>query len=208
MSMRKNFTLALVVGFVALFGAGAKPVFAASGSCNTANCTTPGVDLNFEVVIPSLVRLRIGDATAVNTLSFAPTADQVGTATPIAATGGDGIVANGVTVNVLANGGATSVQVDTSVTGGGQGIDCQASSGSCQNGSDFIAWDQITVAGSGCSVNPPALSNAGGTFATYNANLNGIVNEVCEWRYTYDNTLMKPDGIYSGTVTYTATVTP
>ena len=208
MGMRKSFILALVAGFVALLSAGAMPVFAASGTCNTGGCTTPGVDLKFEVVIPNLVRLQIGDGTLVNTLSFNPTADQVGTSTPIAATGGNGLLANGVTVEVLANGGATSVQVDTSVTGGGQGIDCQASSGSCQNGFDFISWDQITVAGNGCSVTPPALSNGGGTFATYNANANGVVNEICEWRYTYANDEMKPDGIYAGTVTYTATVTP
>jgi hypothetical protein len=208
MGMRKSFTLALVAGFVALFGAGVTPVFAASGSCNVASCTTPGVDLNFQVDIPSLVRLRIGDATAVNTLVFAPTAAEVGApGTPITGSGGDQLGISRVTVQVLANGGATSVQVDTAVTGGGSGLDCQASSGNCQNGVNFLAWDEISVAGNGCSVTPPALTNAGGTFATYNAT-GGIVNEDCAWDYTYDNTTVPVDGTYTGTVTYTATVTP
>lgn len=210
MGMRKSFVLTLVAGFTALLSAGVTPVFAASGSCSGVNCTTPGVDLNFQVVIPNLVRLRIGNAASVNTLLFdmSGTPGAVGTSSPVTATGGDGAVSNGVTVNVLANGGATSVQVDTSVTGGGSGIDCQASSGNCQAGTDFIAWDQIAVAGNGCSVTPPALSNGGGTFATYNANANGVVNEICEWRYTYANDTMPVDGTYAGTVTYTATVTP
>jgi hypothetical protein len=207
MGMRKSFILVLVGGFVALLSAAATPVFAASGTCNTANCTTPGVDLNFQVVIPNLVRLRIGDPTLVNTLSFNPTAAQVGTSTPITGTGGDQFGISRVTVQVLANGGATSVQVDTAVTGGGSGLGCQASSGSCQNGVDFLAWDQITVAGNGCLVTPPALTNGGGTFATYNAT-GGIVNEQCAWDYTYANDTTPVDGTYTGTVTYTATVTP
>ena len=207
MGMRKSFILALVAGFMALFSVGVTPVFAASGSCNTAGCTTPGVDLNFQVDIPSLVRLRIGDATAVNTLVFAPTAAEVGTSSPITGSGGDQLGISRVTVQVLANGGATSVQVDTSVTGGGSGLDCQGGSGSCQNGVNFLAWDQITVTPNGCSVTPPALTNAGGTFATYNAT-SGIVNEDCAWDYTYANTTVPVDGIYTGTVTYTATVTP
>jgi hypothetical protein len=207
MGMRKSFILALVAGFVALFSAGATPVFAASGSCNVASCTTPGVDLNFQVDIPSLVRLRIGDATAVNTLLFAPTAAEVGTANAITGSGGDQLGISRVTVQVLANGGATSVQVDTSVTGGGSGLDCLGGSGSCQNGVNFLAWDEITVTGNGCSVTPPILDNSGSGFATYNAT-SGIVNEACAWDYTYDNTTVPVDGTYTGTVTYTATTTP
>lgn len=207
MGMRKSFILALVVGFAALVSAAATPVFAASGTCNTASCTTPGVDLNFQVVIPNLVRLRIGDPTLVNTLSFNPTAAQVGTSTPITGTGGDQLGISRVTVQVLANGGATSVQVDTSVTGGGSGLDCLGGSGSCQNGVDFLAWDEITVTGNGCSVTPPILDNSGSGSATYNAT-GGVVNEACAWDYTYDNTTTPVDGTYTGTVTYTATVTP
>lgn len=208
MRMKKSLALTLVAGFTALLSAGGTPVFAASGTCTGASCNT-AVDLNFQVVIPNLVRLRIGNATSVNTLVFdmSGTPAAVGDTNPVTGTGGDQLGISRVTVQVLANGGATSVQVATGVTGGGSGIDCQAASGSCQNGTDFIAWDEITVAGNGCSVTPPALTNAGGTSATYNAT-GGIVNENCAWDYTYDNSTVPVDGTYSGTVTYTATVSP
>jgi hypothetical protein len=209
MSMRKSFVFTLMAGLVGLLSAASQPVLGASGTCTGASCTTPNVDLNFQVVIPRLVRLRIGDPVAVNTLVFDMTATPglVGDSSPVTGTGGDLLGISRVTVNVLANGGATSVQVDTSVTGGGSGIDCQAASGSCQNGTDFIAWDQITVAGNGCSVAPPILDNAGSGFANYNA-VGGIINENCAWDYTYDNDTVPVDGTYTGTVTYTATVTP
>jgi hypothetical protein len=209
MSIRKSFVFTLMAGIVALASTASQPLFAASATCTGANCTTPGVDLTVQVVIPRLVRLRIGDPVAANTLVFdmSSTPGIVGDASSVTGTGGDLLGISRVTVNVLANGGATSVQVDTSVTGGGSGIDCQALSGSCQNGTDFIPWDEITVLGNGCSVVPPILDNAGSGFATYNAS-GGVVSETCAWDYSYDNSVVPVDGTYTGTVTYTATVTP
>lgn len=208
MSIRKNFVFTLMAALVALASTASQPVFAASATCTGASCVTPGVDLSVQVVIPNFVRLRIGNAVGANNLTFTPAVGIVGDSSPVSGTGGDFIPGTSrVTVQVVANGGATSVQVDTSVTGGGSGIDCQAASGSCQAGTDFIAWDEITVAGPGCSVGPPILDNAGSGAATYNA-VGGIVNENCDWNYTYDNSTVPVDGTYTGTVTYTATLSP
>ncbi len=208
MSVKKSFFLIVTAGLVGLLSAVSQPALAGSGTCTGANCTTPGVDLNFQVVIPNLVRLRIGNAVGANTLTFTPAAGIVGDSSSVSGTGGDFLPGTSqVTVKVLANGGATGVQVDTDVAAFSSGLECQAASGSCVNGTHFIAWDQISVAGNGCSVVPPTLDNAGSGFATYSA-VGGIVNEDCAWDYTYDNDTVPVDGTYTGTVTYTATVSP
>ena len=213
MRMRKSFALTFMAGFAALLSAVSQPVSAGSAACSGASCTTPNVDLIFQVVIPQVVRLRIGSPApgAADTILFdmTSTPQLVGDATSPAVTGTGGDVGGGeVNVQVLANGGATSVQVDADVDGGGQGIAC--SSGACTPGIDWINWADIQVAQGGvaCSVPPPALDNGGSGFATYTPAGGGILNEVCTWQYTYAHTEFPVNGTYQGIVTYTATVTP
>lgn len=206
MRMRKSFILTAIAGFMALSAAVSQPVFAASAFCNTAGCTTPGVDLDFQVVIPQLLRLQIGSPSSIDAIVFdmSSTPQLVGDSSPVSGTGGD-VAPGEVSVKVLANGGATQVQVNAGVTGGGQGIDCL--SGACTG--QFIGWDQIQVTDGtfACGVPPVALDNNGSS-QTYAANLNGLVNIDCSWRYTYLNTATPINGTYSGRVTYTAIVSP
>lgn len=208
MSVRKNFVFAVAAGFLALLSGATQPVFAASNACTGATCSTTGtsVNLNVEVVIPNLVRLRIGDPSLTNTLVFDMTSvpQDVGNAVAQTGSGGD-LGGSTVSVRVLANGGATSVQLDAGTSGSNSGIDCQASSGSCQNGTDFLNWDEIAVTGNGC--NAPILDNAGSGSETYTAT-GGIVNVSCDWTYEYRNNGVPVYGTYSGTVTYTATRSP
>lgn len=207
MHMRKSLVLIAIAGFMALSSVVSQPVFAASAFCNAPSCQTPNVNLDFQVVIPQVVRLRVGSAAATDTILFDMTSTPglVGDSSTVNGTGGD-IGGGEVNVQVLANGSATQVQVDAGVSGGGSGIAC--TSGACTG--QFIGWDQISVAAGGlaCSVAPPALDNNGTGSATYPANLNGLVNEVCSWRYRYLNTAVPLNGTYTGTVSYTATVSP
>ena len=204
MRMKKSFVFILVAGFVALLSAAIPPVFAASSSCGGSGCTTGAVDLNFQINIPAMVRLRIGAAASADTITFDPSAAVLGTGASVTGTGGN-LTAGEVTVQVIANG-AASVDVDTSVTGGGSGLACQAG-GSCVPGTDFIGWDEITTTGNGCTVAPPVLDNTGSGSANYSAG-GGVIQELCSWTYTYDNSLTYLDGSYTGTVTYTATHNP
>lgn len=208
MRMKKSFALTFMAGFVALLSAVSQPVFAGSAACSGA-CTTPNVNLDFQVVIPQVMRLRIGNPAAPDTITFdmSSTPNLVGDGSSVSGTGGD-FGGGEVNVQVLANGGATSVQVDADVSDPGSGIACTG--GGCTPGSHWIVWDQIQVTGGtfACSVPPPVLDNNGTGFATYNASAGGVVNESCTWRYTYLNGVFPVNGTYSGTVFYTATLTP
>ena len=200
----------LLTGLLAtLFGTGlatSDSALAASSSCTgSPTCTTPDVPLDFQIIIPQFVRLRIGNAGSTDTIVFdmTLTPDLVGDSSVVAGTGGDA-TAGAVNVRVMANGAGLTVDVDAATSGGGSGIDCQAGPSSCVPGTDFINWDEITVTANACTVaTPPALNNAGSGTANYAAA--APLKELCTWTYTYDNTTVPFDGTYVGTVTYTAT---
>lgn len=199
----------LLTGLLAtLFGTGlatSDSALAASSSCTgSPTCTTGAVPLDFQIIIPQFVRLRIGAAASTDTIVFdmTLTPDLIGDSSSVAGTGGD-VGAGEVNVRVMANGAGLTVNVDAATSGAGSGIDCQAASGSCVPGADFINWDEITVTPNGCTVAPPLLNNGGTGTANYPAA--APLKESCTWIYTYDNTTVPPDGTYVGTVTYTAT---
>ncbi len=200
----------LLTGLLAtLFGTGlATPgsALAASSSCTgSPTCTTGAVPLDFQIIIPQFVRLRIGAPASTDTIVFdmTLTPDLIGDASSVAGTGGDAGPGE-VNVRVMANGAGLTVDVDAATSGGGSGIDCQAASGSCVPGTDFINWDEITVTANACTVaTPPALNNGGTGTANYAAA--APLKESCTWTYAYDNNTVPFDGTYVGTVTYTAT---
>ena len=197
----------LLTGLLAtLFGTGlatSGSALAASNSCTGSPCTTPGVPLDFQIIIPQFVRLRIGAPASTDSIVFdmTTTPDLVGDGSTVIGTGGD-VGAGEVNVRVMANDAALSVRVDAATSGGGSGIDC-VGPGSCAPLTDFINWDEIDVTPNGCTVTPPALNNAGSGTANYPAA--APVKENCTWTYTYLNTTVPFDGTYAGTVTYTAT---
>ena len=198
----------LLTGLLAtLFGTGlatSDSALAASSSCTgSPTCTTPDVPLDFQIIIPQFVRLRIGAAASTDTIVFdmTLTPNLIGDSSVVAGTGGD-VGAGEVNVRVMANGFGLTVDVDAATSGTGSGIDC-VGPGSCAPGTDFINWDEITVTPTGCAVAPPALNNGGTGTANYPAA--APLKELCTWTYTYDNTTVPFDGTYVGTVTYTAT---
>ncbi len=198
----------LLTGLLAtLFGTGlATPgsALAASSSCTgSPTCTTGAVPLDFQIIIPQFVRLRIGNAGSTDTIVFdmTSTPDLIGDSSVVAGTGGD-VGAGEVNVRVMANGAGLTVRVDAATSGAGSGIDC-VGPGSCAPGTDFINWAEINVTPNGCTVAPPALDNAGSGTANYLAA--APLKELCTWTYTYLNNTVPFDGTYVGTVTYTAT---
>lgn len=210
MRMRKSFVFTLLAGIASVLSAVWQPAFAESQTCAAPPCAA---SLDFQVVIPSFMRIQIGDPVARDQIVFdmSGTPSLVADGSPVTGSGGD--LNNGeVTVRVIANGGiTTSVRVDVDVTGGNSGIDC-VGPGNCTPGGNFIAWDQISVSPGGiaCGTAPPILDNGGSGFALYPPLGGGIVNENCSWVYTYLNNDPTPpvDGVYQGTVTYTATISP
>lgn len=206
MSMRKSFVFTLTAGFVALLSAATQPVLAGSASCNGAACQTPGasVDLDINVVIPSMIRMQIGAAGAgKETIVFNPSAAVLGDGSSVSATSGGDTATPGEVTFILVSNTPTPVTVTAGTSNGG--LLCQAG-GSCAAGSDTIPWDSITVTENSpgaCGVTPPLLLNSGTGSAQYGSG--GPITENCAWVYTYDNNVNRLDGNYTGTVTYTAT---
>ncbi|MFQ5938343.1 MAG: hypothetical protein ACE5LB_18225, partial [Acidiferrobacterales bacterium] len=134
--MRTNRLMAFAVlaGMIGVATIAPRSALAEATSCNTPSCST-AADLNFTINIPDFLRLRIGSpAATVDTITFSPSDAVVGDSTPVAGTGGD-LTGGVVTVQIISNHGG-NVQLDTTVTGGGSGIDCTG--GSCTPATDFI----------------------------------------------------------------------
>ena len=163
---------------------------AESSSCNAASCST-AANVQFEVVIPVFLRLRIGSAAAIDTVSFQPAANVVGdTFSQPAASGGD-LGAGVLTADIRANGGDVTLSTGLSDVNG------------LVAGTNYIAWSEIETANA-TNLTPPVLQNTAVTDVVYSANPGGVVAEGDQWTYSYANNTIPGAGTYTGTVTYTA----
>jgi hypothetical protein len=189
---RKAMNLIRKTVAVAIAAAAALPIasHAASSSQTGAGAINTAVPLNFSVVIPRFIFLRVGDAAAasVNTLAYAPTVADIANSTAVAATGGDtGPGNSNVTLQVFGNAGNMTLAASNLVnlTSGGNNIPTTTLTASNPTGS-------VTVPAFGGSV---ALTASGA----------GVVNQTGSWRYTWTNpaATVYPSGTYVGTVTYT-----
>jgi len=168
-----------------------------SGSANSASPSV-AVDLDFRVVIPGILRFRVGTDTpgAVDEVLFEPAAGDIGTGNDVTAT------TNGsVTVSIFSNAG--QITITPTNDGSGNGLN---------NGTpgENIPYSEILVSESEAAFANPTLSNAGGptdaTTPTPTSGNNKVTNYTNEtWTYLYDNSVEYPAGEYTGTVTYTAT---
>ena len=164
---------------------------AASSSATGAGAISTPVDLNFSVLIPRFIFLRVGNAVpaSVNTLSFAPTVDQMANSTAVDATGGDTGPGNS---DVTTRRARQCRQPDT----------CRIESGEPDLGRrNNIPTTTLTASNPIGSVAVPAFGgNVGLT-----ASPAGVVNETGSWRYTWTNpaATVYAAGTYTGTVTYT-----
>jgi hypothetical protein len=181
-----------------------------------ATASAASARLDFTVVIPAVLYLRVGTGsaiaaannTAVDSLVFTVPATNLGDSTPIAAVGGD-LTAGAVTVRVFSNVG-TNVSLNSAVTG------------QLSNGVDTIPWTQIGVVSGALATTTAGFTNTGIAHPTFSATTGAgtavtltaaskLVRQEGKWTFTYNNTNAYPSGTYgstignNGRVTYTAT---
>ena len=175
-------------------------VKAESNSDNTSPYSA-SARLNLQVVIPSFLYFQVGNAGtgSIDTITFSPTAGQLGSSTPISGTGGDAASGSGASVLVRGNGG--QITIAEANNGGGSGF----SDGGSQN----ISLGEISVDDSANpSLPAPTLSDAGGNTSqpALNGGASQVTNQTSTWIYSYDNTTTPEAGTYDVQITYTASM--
>lgn len=172
-----------------------------------AGALTATARVDFSIVIPKILYLRVGTGTnfadnaTINLVSFTVPAASVGSGTAVAGVGGD-LAGGVVTARLIGNNGNVSLNVTTG--------------GALSNGvGDSISYAQITTTVSALvSATPlaaPTLANGAGTAITIPATAK-IVNRDARWTYRYANSAIVPQGTYGATVanngraTYTASM--
>lgn len=207
------------IALKSLLGAGALTLplmaFAESNVQSGAATAAPGATahLDFSVVIPKILYLRVGTGsayssgalTSVNTIdliTFSPAAGTVGNGTPVAGTGGD--LSGGVeTAAVVSNSGNVTLNA--------------TASGALGNGNgDSIPFTQITTASSALTSSTPlpapVLTNGTSSNVLLTAPSSKLIVQDAKWTYSYANAANVPAGTYGGVntnnsrVTYTATM--
>jgi hypothetical protein len=207
------------IALKSLLGAGALMlplmVSAESNVQTGAATNAPGATahLDFSVVIPKILYLRVGTGsayttgalTSVNTIdliTFSPAAGTVGNGTAVAGTGGD--LSNGVeTAAIVSNSGnVTLIATASGALGDGNG--------------DSIPFTQITTTAgtltSATALPAPVLTNGASTPLLLTAPATKFISQDAKWTYSYINTANAPAGTYGGVnvnnsrVVYTATM--
>ena len=186
------------------------PLMASAASTYTTGTgtLTAAAQVDFSVVIPQILYLRVGTGSSYTTgslttvstvdlITFSPTAAQVGTPAVVAGTGGD-------TAAVVGNGGSITLTASANANGLSNGASTPA----------YIPFTTITTTPttltSTTALPAPALSN--GTSTETIPATNGVVSMDAKWTYTYSNSSTVAAGTYGGVntnnsrVTYTATM--
>jgi hypothetical protein len=190
------------------------PLIASAASTFTsgAGTLTATATVNFTVVIPQFLYLRVGTGSAYATgtlatqnttdlITFSPAVGTVGNGTAVAGVGGD-LPGGGVeTAAILGNGG--NVTLVAGVTGA-------LSDGA----GDSISFTQITTAAAANAeatlLAAPPLTDT--TSSETVPATNKIVKADAKWTFSYSNTVTPAAGTYGGSagnngiVTYTATM--
>ena len=193
------------------------PLVASAASTYTTGtgALTASATVNFTVVIPQVLYLRVGTGSAYTTGTYATnaTTDLVtftlapgtsGNGTAVAGTGGD--LNNGVeTAAVVSNGGNVTLTATAAAAGLSDG-----------NG-DFIPFSQITTAATALTgtytlLPAPVLTNGTSASVVLTASAAKVVQADAKWTFGYANTAAYASGTYGGAgvnnslVTYTATM--
>ena len=193
-----------------------------SPASNTAGSNTATARLDFKIVIPQVLFLRVGNSSgntvtdgSVNLLSFTVPSVNVGDGTVITGTGGDisPLTSAAVTVRAYGNGG--NITLNSNVTG------------PLLNavGGDTIPWSQIVVVAAPLPAavaspttqgftntaitHPPfntAAAGGAGTGTTLSAT-GKVVRVEGMWTYTYANAAAVAAGTYGETITKNGRVT-
>ena len=180
-------------------------VLADSDSDSGATPLSASANLDFRVVIPAILRFRVGtDGNGnIDEIQFDPAVATLGDGTDTSATSGGDISPGVVTVSLLSNAG--QITITESNNSGGTGLN---------NGivGENIPYSEIlTTSSNPTDFAAPTLSNAGGgtSTPTPTSGNNKVTSRSETWTFTYDNTAVYPAGDYGtssngGRVTYTA----
>lgn len=206
--MKKLFVIAAIAA-IAPFAAQAESTFVA----DTIPTAGASAHLDFTITVPKVLSLQIGNNASVNNLSFGVLSNNVGTGSPIQATGGDLPSPNAVTVRVFGNIG--DLNLNSSVKG------------PLSNGSGgSVSWDQITVGFGPLTTGTTGFNNTGVLHPAFNSAAagglgtpislkatGGVVRQEGSWTFSYNNAAPVPAGTYGGAgdtnngrVTYTAAI--
>jgi hypothetical protein len=180
-------------------------VLADSDSASGATPLSATANLDFRVVIPAILRFRVGtDGNGnIDEIRFDPALATLGDGTDTSATSGGDVSPGVVTVSLLSNAG--QITITESNNSGGTGLN----NGTV--GEDIPYSEILTTSSDPTDFAAPTLSNAGGgtSTPTPSSGNNKVTNRSENWTYTYDNTSVYPAGDYGtstngGRVTYTA----
>jgi hypothetical protein len=161
----------------------------------TGTPLTASANLDFTIIIPKFVYVRIGTGSLVNNatvdeLIYNVPAAQVGDGSPISGAGGD--LSNGtVTARVIGNNGTITFS--------------SATQGAMENASgDTISWTQMDVsvaAGSSATplAHPTLIDGPAQTSIDLTPNVGSKVTVLdAQWTFTYKNQNVVPAGTYGG----------
>jgi hypothetical protein len=176
---------------------------------------TAAAHVNFSVVIPKVLYLRVGSGSTytgatpsltsvatIDTITFSPASGAVGNGTAVAGTGGD--LNNGVeTAAIVSNSGSVTLTA--------------TATGALSDGAgDTIPYTQITTSSaaltSATALPAPVLSNTTSNSVVLTAPASKLITQDAKWTFGYANTVTAPGGTYGATVanngqiTYTATM--
>jgi len=186
----------------------ASSAYAESNFQTGAGGLTATAHLDFQIVVPKILYLRVGAGTnlatnaAVNMLTFTVPAASVGNGTAIASTGGDLLAGAAVTARVIANSGTVTVTTTT------PNMIKDAAGDTISYGQIALSVTSLTT---GTSFTPAAMSDGAITTTTIAPTAN-IVNQDATWTFSYKNQNVVAAGTYGGVnvnnsrVTYTASI--
>jgi hypothetical protein len=184
-------TVALVAAMAVPFAANAESTFVTG----TGSPITTTARVDFQITIPKFLTLQVGSTGGtIDTITFAPTATDLINGTPVNGTGGNA-GPSGVSTVVRGNNGTVSLVANTA--------------GPLVSGLDSIDWSEITTGTSSAGLPAPSIVSGGpGSTASVVANLAGgrVTNQSATWTYQFLNSVVAPQGTYSGRVTYTASM--
>lgn len=197
-----------VISVAASLAALSVPMFVHAESAVNTGAGTPltaSARLDFSVVVPKFVSLRIGAAGAgITAITFTVPGQNVGDGTAAAVVGGD-LGAGVVTAAVRGNNGNITL---TSNTSGAMNDG---------NAAETLSFTQITTAtalntSATALAAPPLGDGPAGVGSVTVTATNKIVDSDARWTYSYLNTVLPPAGTYGGVnanngrVTYTASM--
>ncbi len=200
-----NYPFAMVV-LLASLAAAPGTAMADSDSDDGGGPLAATANLDFQIVIPGILRFRVGtDGSGnVDEILFEPPIATLGDGTDTSASSGGDISAGVVTVSVFSNAGL--INIEESNNGGGNGLNNGPA------GENIPYSEFITVSSDPTNFPAPALSDSATNDedVTPTSGNNKVTNRSETWTYTYDNSTLYPAGTYGtsangGRVTYTAT---